>query len=119
MNEFLRSLLRGAIVCLFGLTCGLIGVGLIAALAAVGGCSRLPSKPVVTTVTVTEYRAIDHELTDPLAIPLPVDLVGDHLEREKSLESILTLANCHRVLAAKLSAGEAVDKRDCDQWKPH
>ena len=115
MNEYLRGIFRGVIVIIMGLGIGLIGVAIIFIFSLLGGCSSVPSKPTVTTVTVTEYRPLDPVLTDALAIPANVETVGEHLEREKTLESTLILANCHRQLAARLSDGETVSAKLCEQ----
>ena len=89
---------------------------LLLALVA-GGCTTTPDLPDVpesTRVAVTTPAKIPTWATEPLPLPKPADgTIAERVLSEEARGEVIVLANCHRRLLARLSAGEAVDPATC------
>lgn len=97
---------------------------IILLLAAFGaGCTiddtKLPAVPESVRVPVTTPAKIPSWATDSLPLPHPADgSVGERALSEEARGEVIILANCHRRLLARLSAGEDVDPSTCEGNRP-
>lgn len=83
-------------------------------LLVLAGCQTLPQPPKEVIVTVTEYRDLPSWATEPLAKPVRTGTtVADRLQHEDALDGFADRLLCLRRLTARLAAGEAVDRKEC------
>ena len=95
------------------LTWFLFGV-LIVLCIAVSGCKSLPKPPEKVYITVEKFKPLPLWATQPIAKPYASDgSVGAVLGSEFDRGTVIDLMNCHRLLLAKLDAGEPVDPKAC------
>lgn len=89
---------------------------LLAALLG-AGCTTtpiLPDVPQTVRVPVEVQAKIPSWATDDLPLPKPADgTVGERIISEDARGDVIVLANCHRRLLRRLSAGEDVDPSQC------
>lgn len=93
----------------------MIRAATLAAVAlALAACVSVPKVPEQVTVVVEKYRDLPTWATAPLAKPQPVDgTVEARVRSHDQRGTTIDVANCHRLLLAKLDAGEVVDEKDC------
>jgi hypothetical protein len=89
---------------------------LLAALLG-AGCTTTPDLPDVpqsVRVVVEVPAKIPSWATDDLPLPKPADgTVAERITSEDARGDVIILANCHRRLLRRLSAGEDVDPSQC------
>lgn len=93
---------------------------MIVLVLGLAGCRTLPDPPnvpEVVTVTVTKMTPVPEWASEPLPVAKRAnDKVREHLRVEDANTRMLQdVANCHRRLLRRLSAGERVDPKECRQ----
>lgn len=77
-------------------------------------CASAPKVPEVVEVIVEKDRELPDWATRPLPRPERGGPTVRHaLENEAARGDVIDLANCHRALLRKLSAGQVVEEGDC------